>query len=88
MTETDSLKRLENIEKRLDRIEKRLEKTEKERELTLKEKFTVHDCAQGVREWFEKVVVNVSDDTLAKELREIVNRFSELVDKALGVKFP
>lgn len=88
MAQTDFIQRFESIEKRLDRIEKRLHKAEKIEKLTLKEKFTLHECARDLHEWFEQVVITISDETLAKDLREITNRFLELIDKALGVRFP
>jgi len=97
-----SLEKIENIEKRLSLIEKRLERTAKERELTLKEKFSIHDRAQGLIRWFEAIMTNIPDEDVffvksgftdmrkasIKDLKEIVKNLSDLVDNALGVRFP
>jgi len=102
MTEQEISRKIEKIEERLTLIEKRLEKTVKERELTLKEKFAIHDHAQGLVRWFEAIMTDIPDEDVwfcksgfldmkkasVKEIKEIIKGLSDLVDNALGVKFP
>lgn len=99
---SDALSLIEQVEKRLQLIEKRLERTAKERELSLKEKFSIHDRKEGLVRWFEAMMSDIPDEDVffvksgftdmkkapIKHLKEIVKNLSDLVDNALGVKFP
>jgi len=61
---SDTLSRIEQVEKRLQLIEKRLERTMKEHELTLKEKFSIHDHTQGLIRWFEEIIADVPEENV------------------------
>ena len=79
------LPRIENIEQRLDRIEKKLRKQVEERKIDLKEKFRLHDYAHNLLRQFEQTYVLNPEST---DIKEIVKNLVNLVDVALGVKFP
>jgi len=89
MAEEDFLAKLNAVEQRLDRLERRIRKQVEERKLDLKEKFRLHDRAQALLQHFEQIDAELFlSNKLAEELKQIVKSLAELVDVALGVKFP
>jgi len=83
------LARLEKIEQRLDRIDKKLRKQAEERKMDLKEKFRLHDRAQTLLRQFEEIYsINHVFNPEKDNPHEIVKNLVNLVDVALGVKFP
>jgi len=84
------LQRIEKLEKQVQQIQKQIRKRAVERKLELKEKFDIHDRAQNLVREFE--AMRIEDTPLnasqIQELKTIIKCFAELVDYALGVKFP
>jgi len=84
------LQRIEKLERDMKQIKKQLRKKVEERKLTLKEKLDIHDRAQNLVREFE--AMRIEDTPLnasqIQELKTIIKCFAELVDYALGVKFP
>lgn len=95
--------RVDNLEKQLRQIRKRLKPIAEKHKLTLKEKFTIHDRSQRLYSEFENWVNGMPDEVSAtwmtgstietvnvniRQLKQIVKALTELVDYALGVKYP
>lgn len=76
--------RVENLERKVARIETRLRKKVEERKLDLKEKFRLHDRAQRLLMEFEAQ----RHFWKYEEMKKLVKNLVDLVDVALGVKFP
>jgi len=97
------IQRVDNLEKQLKQIRKRLKPLAEKRKLTLKEKFSIHDRSRRLYDEFETWVNGMPDEVSVtwltgstmttvnaniKQLKQIVKALTELVDYALGVKYP
>jgi len=86
----EMLSRLEKLEKEVDQIKKRLQTLIIYHEKKLGDKFDTHDRARNLLSEFEAMRIEDTPLNAAQisELKTIIKCFVELVDFALGVKFP
>jgi len=97
------IRRMDKLEKQLQQFQKRLKTLTERHKLTLKEKFNIHDRSQRLYSEFEAWVNGMPDEVTVtwmtgttinslnvniRQLKQTVSALRELVDYALGVKYP